>query len=541
MLESENSQVCDAVIRELSKGSDAKSTIAATLGVIGKALDWKIGICWIVASDNKALYPFCIWKVEAFEAKEILDATLRLRFGPGIGLPGRVWKSAQPAWISDVIRDSNFPRAQIAAKDGLHGGMGLPLFGAKNEVLGVIEFFSERELSSDEHLLPSTISKLGELIGQYVLRIRSKRASAPLKSTLKQDDRLLKLVTDAMPSLISYIDSEEKCRFANGAYERWFGLDRSQILGQPMKKVFGESLYISIRPYVQRALLGYPVHFETHGHFSNMGDRHLEFTCVPDFSELQEIRGFFVLVNDISERKKLETVLKDSLRKKDEFLMLASHELRTPLTPLTLQVQFLEEKLEQDDPILTDKGFIRKFVDAIRREVDRLRKLVEDMLDSARVLRENLPIEKEEVDLSRLVRNVLEENGTQLRSAECQVTVVGEKVLLAKLDPYWIEQAIRHLLSNVMKFCAGSPFEVSVTKTNGTAVVFFRDHGPGIAKADLERIFHRFERATAPNHSGGLGIGLFMSRQIVEAHGGRIHAESELGKGSIFIVELPLA
>lgn len=144
------------------------------------------------------------------------------------------------------------------------------------------------------------------------------------------------------------------------------------------------------------------------------------------------------------------------------------------------------------------------------------------------------------MDLSALVASVLLKFEYEVKIAKCEVQYNGEPGVVGFWDPFRIEEVILNLLLNAMKYGSGKPVEISVSRTDGQAVLAIRDHGIGIAREDQVRIFNRFERAVSYKHFGGMGLGLYISREIVIAHGGKISVQSEPAVGSTFTMTLPL-
>ena len=143
------------------------------------------------------------------------------------------------------------------------------------------------------------------------------------------------------------------------------------------------------------------------------------------------------------------------------------------------------------------------------------------------------------MDLAELARDVVARFHEQLERAGCDLRLTAEEPTRGSWDRALLDQVLTNLISNAIKFGAGAPIDVVVEPRRGSARLTVRDRGIGIATEDVRRIFGRFERAVSARHYGGLGLGLFVSRQIVEAHGGRIAVESRAGEGSTFTVELP--
>ncbi|MGZ6125512.1 MAG: MASE1 domain-containing protein [Myxococcales bacterium] len=223
---------------------------------------------------------------------------------------------------------------------------------------------------------------------------------------------------------------------------------------------------------------------------------------------------------------------------RDEFLSIASHELRTPLTALSLHVQTLLRRLHRSDEGLSREGILQG-LEAANRLLARLAKLIGELLEVSRVATGRLKLEREEMDLAASVREGLARFEGQLAGAGCRVELHLEGRLTGSWDRMRLDQVIDNLLSNAAKYGAGKPIEVRLDERGEHVVLEVRDHGIGIDPADQPRIFGQFERAVSERRFGGFGLGLWIARRVVEAHGGSIRLSSQPGVGSTFTVELP--
>ncbi|POF43673.1 hybrid sensor histidine kinase/response regulator [Pseudomonas laurylsulfativorans] len=232
--------------------------------------------------------------------------------------------------------------------------------------------------------------------------------------------------------------------------------------------------------------------------------------------------------------------LEQAVRMRDDFMSIVAHEVRTPLNGLILETQLRKMHLARDNAAAFTLDKMHAMVDRDERQIKSLIRLIEDMLDVSRIRIGKLSIRPTRFDLSTLVRDVLHNFSQQIDAAEASVTLDAEQPVIGNWDEFRIEQVISNLLTNALRYGAKSPISVKVYSEGGQALVDVQDHGIGISEENQKRIFQQFERVSAKHAVAGLGLGLFISEQIVAAHGGTITVQSRIGEGALFRVCLPL-
>lgn len=362
---------------------------------------------------------------------------------------------------------------------------------------------------------------------------------------IRESQEQLRLVIDNAAALVVYCDSEERYRFANRQYEERFGLKSGSVIGRTIEEVVGPAAYVTLREYVDEVLAGRTVEFEAKIPYEKTGPRWTHCAYVPDKGERGEVRGFVALIRDVQERREAEEALREAKSQaeaanaaKDHFLATLSHELRTPLTPVLMALA----------DHLGDPGLPRELHEdlaMIRRNVELEARLIDDLLDLTRVSRGKIELHTEVVDVHKVLQEALEictSNDTVRR--HITVDLVAEaKEHHAQADRARLQQVFWNLINNALKFSPNDS-HIRIRAHNpapGRIAVEVHDHGFGIEPEKLPRLFDAFEQGgrAITKRFGGLGLGLAISKALVELHNGTIRAHSEgRNRGSSFVVEL---
>ncbi len=273
-------------------------------------------------------------------------------------------------------------------------------------------------------------------------------------------------------------------------------------------------------------------------------------TALLDISELERVRRERELLLrseqgarataelHVGQLEAVQRELRAAVAARETFMAVASHELKTPLTALALHVEQLKRSLA--DPARVAK--VPALADVLSRQIRRLASLVNGLLDETRAGSGTLGLQPRSVDLVALVRGVAGELTSALTRAGCMLELqLDQAPVVGHWDPLRLEQVVTNLLTNAAKYGAGKPVKLAIAREGNQARLVVTDHGIGIRPEDLERIFGRYERAVSDSNFGGLGLGLYVCKEIVEAMHGTIRAFSELGQGSRFEVLLPLS
>jgi PAS domain S-box-containing protein len=259
----------------------------------------------------------------------------------------------------------------------------------------------------------------------------------------------------------------------------------------------------------------------------------------PERNEQGEIVGWIATATDVDDQKKTEEALQRAVLQRDDFLSVASHELRTPLTSLKLELANMERIAARDQGPPLPARLPEKLA-KVGAQADRLHRLIDDLLDVSRIASGRLELDLEPLDLSRVALDIGGRFQDEAARLGCQLTIAAPEAVHGCWDRNRVEQVITNLLSNALKYGDSKPVVVTV-EPGERARLCVRDHGIGIPSGDQQRIFERFERAASTRNFGGIGLGLWIVKEIVAALEGEVRVESEVGAGSTFIVELPCA
>ncbi len=232
--------------------------------------------------------------------------------------------------------------------------------------------------------------------------------------------------------------------------------------------------------------------------------------------------------------------LQQAVRMRDDFMSIVAHEVRTPLNGLILETQLRKMHLARGNAAAFSLDKMHAMVDRDERQIKSLIRLIEDMLDVSRIRTGKLSIRPSRFDLAQLVRNLLQGFAAQIEAAECSVSLDAPEPVEGDWDEFRIEQVVSNLLTNALRYGGKSLIQVRVYCAGREARVEVQDNGIGISEENQRRIFAQFERVSDKTVVAGLGLGLFISEQIVAAHGGTIDVESRIHEGALFRVSLPL-
>ncbi len=354
-------------------------------------------------------------------------------------------------------------------------------------------------------------------------------------------------ILESVPDALVIVDEHGAITFVNESAEQLFGYPRGGLLGRPVEVLLPARYRVMHQVHragYQAAPRRRPMALGLD--LSGLRCDGSEFPAEISLSPVK-VDGrpcTIAAVRDVAERRRMEERARlwrkaqEEVRERDEFLSIASHELRTPITALQLQLQLLERAARRVAGGVPRP--IEEKLQSLHRQTRRLAFLVNELLDVSRMRLGRLELRYEDLDLAEVAREAA-------GHVEEDVSRAGSQLALdlapapGRFDRLRIEQVVGNLLANAGKFGEGKPVAMRVRPEGESVVLEVSDHGIGIAPEHQARVFERFQRAVPAQHFGGLGLGLYVARQIVEAHGGSIELTSSAGAGSTFTVRLPRA
>lgn len=390
-----------------------------------------------------------------------------------------------------------------------------------------------RELS---HLLVEEQARLS----QAALLMELEHTNARLRETSLSDRRFKNSFAHATVGL-AIADTSGRLREVNPSFQRLMGYSEQELRRLSYQDLTHPEDLEHCQQLIEQLISGASPGFTVEKRFVRKDGRivwvHNSVTIMR--GEEGSASSLVALAQDITERKQVEAALREAVRSRDEFLSIASHELKTPLTSLSLLTQGARRSMARDPQGALEPVKVKKLILHTDKSVQRLTHLVDDMLDISRISTGKLTLSLEFFDLCEFVQEVASRLSVQAQEAQTSITVRTCGVLVGQWDRFRLEQVITNLLTNALRYGQGSPITLEVLHDCAHALIRISDQGMGVAPEDQERIFQRFERANTASALGGLGLGLYICREIVERHGGTIRVESTLGQGATFIVELP--
>ncbi|MBC5785071.1 response regulator [Ramlibacter sp. USB13] len=440
----------------------------------------------------------------------------------------RIRERAPDLVITDVMmpRLDGFGLLKALRSEASHASIPVIMLSARAGEEARVEGL---ESGADDYLVKpfSARELLGRVTGTLAVA-RARRAALDIERRLRRDtENILESIGEAFISL----DRQWRFTYVNAEAERINGVPREQLLGRDHWEVYPEAVGTEVERRLRSVMAtGVPDHFENH---YAPWDRWFEISCYP-----VEEGGITVYYRDISDRKRADEIAREAERRKDEFIATLAHELRNPLAPIRAALQVLHRT--------PDAAAASRMREVMERQVNHMVRLVDDLMDVARISRGKLELRCQRVQVREVVDAALETSRPLFERARHQLTVTTPDAhLWIDADPTRLAQVISNLLNNAAKYTPdGGEIRLEVQRANeGQLRIAVSDNGAGIAPQLLPHVFDMFAQGhdTIERAQGGLGIGLTLVHQLVRLHGGEVTASSPgLGFGSTFTVTLPL-
>jgi PAS domain S-box-containing protein len=576
------------ITRVLAGANSLAEAAPLMLRIMGENQGWHVGELWEVDESEQFMRCIDLWHADDFQGGDYLKLRRAQRLAPDVGLPGRVWARHLPLWIPDLSEEPNFPLAAFKSEVNLRGAFAIPLRNGPR-VIGVMAFYS-RDLreANDDHL--SMLSALGGQIGQFMERKR-------MEQGLRDSEERYRSMIGALDEGILLVDPERRVFATNASAERILGVTSEAMIGEPAAHAFPEAVDDDGRgvsddqlPFSETLATSEPrqnvvfsirrpdgalvwlsmnaqalVRFEAApgtspyavmASFSDITARraaeasllsaHAELETRVDKRTSQLTEANTRLQNEVEERERVQRELRSAKeladtanQAKSAFLANMSHELRTPLNAVIGFSELLEQQIFG---ALNEKQ--TAYVNNVLVSGRHLLQLVNDILDISKVEAGRMDLAYELTPIGAIVdvvRGVIQAVAAK-KGINLEV-VVPDGLPDVQIDPGRIKQVLYNLISNAIKFTPrGGVVRVSAREEDDFLVVDVSDTGVGIARDDLGRLFREFEQLPQPGgvRPEGTGLGLALTKRLVELHGGKVQVASELGKGSTFSVFLRL-
>ena len=393
-------------------------------------------------------------------------------------------------------------------------------------------------------LIASSSSRGYSLSDLPLVEELARRAAIAIENAqLHRKAQSAKLIADNIPAMMAYWDKDQRCQFANRSYIDWFGFDPEMLVGRTMHDLLGPSLYEKNLPYIRGALAGKRQSFERDLKYRMTGEmRHTSALYIPEIG-INEVLGFFVLVFDVTDLKNAQLVAMEeretalaAVRTREDVLSIISHDLKNPLASIGLVAQHLQ-RINQ-----IELRQVQDYANRVQRSVGQMNSLIGDLLDFGKIHAGTFSVELYREAPMDVILPAADGVRTLAEAKRQQFEVdISPTLPSVTCDSGRIGQVLSNLLGNAVKFTpAGGTVRLIATQTNDEVLISVSDTGPGIPADHLPKVFDRYWQAKETKQLGS-GLGLAIAKGIIDAHGSRIWAVSQVGKGSCFSFTLPLA
>jgi PAS domain S-box-containing protein len=349
--------------------------------------------------------------------------------------------------------------------------------------------------------------------------------------TLEGAEHPYRVLVESMNEGAISLSKEGTILYCNSSFARMVGVSLDQVMGHDVSEFVPSEDRDALKKLIKQGLRE-PIRAEMTLLPGSGACLPTQFSLNP--VDLEGKPSIGVIVTDLSERKRQEQA-EAAVRMRDEFLAIASHELRTPLSTLVLRLGLLERHA-----VSGDLNQVQASVNRAKDQTERMRRLVDRLLDVSQLAEGRLKLELAHGDFGEVVKEAVERFSEAASNAKCDVRLNAPSGISTRIDRFRLDEAIGNVISNALKYGAGKPVSVDLKAKDDKATLVVQDRGIGIPAEDLSRVFGRFERTAVSRNYGGLGLGLYIAKQVIEQHDGSIRAENRAGGGTRIVIELPL-
>ncbi|MBE9079364.1 PAS domain S-box protein [Romeria aff. gracilis LEGE 07310] len=518
----------------ISEAVDFDTALEVALSKICEVTRWELGEAWLPNHDSSLLRYGLTWHADSDRLAYFEGISQQFTFGPNLGLPGRAWVSKRPEWLSNVLDQPGdvFLRGQAFADSGLKTELSFPIVDG-SQVIAILVFFMSERCDENQHMF-NFVSTVATHLSTLMAR---KRAEVALRSSVATNRALF----NTIPDWIFRINADNVFVNYKAAKNVPLPLLNEPFLGKSLFEVYPDEVAESLQHCIHQALSTKEVQVIEY-QLSKAGDLvYYEARIV--ISAENEVMA---IIRDITERKQAEAEIQKALEREKElnelksnFVSMTSHEFRTPLATILSSSELLEH--------YSHKWTVEKQLSHLVRIQDAVKHMTEllnDVLLIGKAEAGRLEFDPAPLALTEFCQTIVEEIQITTSKHIVNLQVHGEEQS-AQLDPKLLRQILNNLLSNAVKYSPdGGTVHFDLTYETGlenAEVVFrVRDNGIGIPKSDQAKMFTSFNRASNVGTISGTGLGLAIVKKSVDLHGGDIRLKSDIGKGTTFIVRLPL-
>jgi PAS domain S-box-containing protein len=403
----------------------------------------------------------------------------------------------------------------------------------------------------DQHVVRGKVAVFAELFRQKVqlrqqalqLRDAERRERTLERAQLKlEHERRYLHLAESLPNVVWIAGLDCQFEYVN---QRWLDITASAV-ASAMGRGWLDALHPEdrepiLRQWLAAIELGADLEGECRLRTREGAYRWYLCRALPERDEAGAVVRWVGSFTDVDQQKKAHEQSRSVIALRDEFIAVASHELRTPLTALRLELDRTMRSIEKTSGGAHPEPLVDPKVSAIDRQVNRLTILVNALLDVSRITTGQLVLHRESFDLVEGLARLVGDFDAAAAAAGCELRFSGPAPIHGQWDRTRLDQAVGNLLTNAIKYAPTKPIEIGVQRAGDSVSISVVDRGIGIEPEHVARIFERFERAVPSRNFGGLGLGLWLSRQIALAHGGTIDVSSRVGQGSTFRLTLPVS